>query len=221
MENRVVAARNPLSSQEISLLSAATNGSWSHVIKRYLSQGAPEEALLLYIQILCKRNPPLWCYSSTTQGLWVSAGKAFHAESITIGVDSDVGIGTSLVSMYSKCRDIVGSHRVFDEMPDRNLVTCNAMIRGCSRNGGMGSASFSFERMLEKTEVTWAEMIDGYARNGVIIAARRLFNCSPHEMRNLVTWTVMIDGYVRIGQLKLKTARQLFEEMPQRNCYSW
>nr|DAD39477.1 TPA_asm: hypothetical protein HUJ06_013800 [Nelumbo nucifera] len=152
-------------------------------------------------------------------GLWVSAGKAFHAESITIGVDSDVGIGTSLVSMYSKCRDIVGSHRVFDEMPDRNLVTCNAMIRGCSRNGDMGSASFSFERMLEKTEVTWAEMIDGYARNGVIIAARRLFNCSPHEMRNLVTWTVMIDGYVRIGQLK--TARQLFEEMPQRNCYSW
>nr|DAD45066.1 TPA_asm: hypothetical protein HUJ06_003296 [Nelumbo nucifera] len=202
---------------------APTHGSWSHLIKKHLSQGAPEEALLLYIQIRCKGIHhygviPLLLKACGSLSM-LHHGKALHAESIKIGVDSDVRIGTSLVSMYSKCRDIVCSRRVFDEMPDRNVVTWNAMIGGYSRNGDMGSASFIFERMPEKTEVTWAEMIDGFARNGDIVAARRLFDCSPHEMRNVVTWTVMIDGYVRIGQLE--TARQLFEEMPQRNCYSW
>ncbi|XP_043725443.1 pentatricopeptide repeat-containing protein At3g21470 [Telopea speciosissima] len=121
--------------------------------------------------------------------------------------------------MYSKCEDVITSRRMFDEMPERNVVTWNAMICGYSRDGDMGSALNLFRQMHEKTPVTWAEMIDGLARNGNIVSARRLFDQAPLEMMNVVIWTVMVDGYVSNGQME--AARQLFEEMPQRNFFAW
>ncbi|KAF8411686.1 hypothetical protein HHK36_004244 [Tetracentron sinense] len=128
-------------------------------------------------------------------------------------------VGTSLISMYAKCHDIVDSRRVFDEMPDRNVVTWNAMIGGYLRNGDMRSASFLFEQMSVRTAVTWNEMIDGFARSGDTVAARRLFDRTPTEMRNVVTWTVMVDGYTSNGEME--AARQVFEEMPLRNYFAW
>lgn len=47
----------------------------------------------------------------------------------------NVVLGTALLDMYSKC-DMPGfACKVFDELPERNLVTWNAMVSGYVRNG--------------------------------------------------------------------------------------
>ncbi|XP_058089744.1 pentatricopeptide repeat-containing protein At3g21470 [Magnolia sinica] len=195
---------------------------WSQLVKGYLSQGSPKEALLIYTQTRCIRIPhavlPLALKACATLSSHLH-GRSLHAESIKAGVVSHVMVGTSLVSMYSKCGDVTGARRMFDEMPDRNVITWNAMIGGYSTNGDMGSASFLFERMSERTPVTWAEVIDGFARSGDTAAARQLFDRAPLEMRNVVTWTVMVNGYASNGEME--AARQVFEEMPQRNFFAW
>ncbi|KHN23429.1 Pentatricopeptide repeat-containing protein [Glycine soja] len=104
-------------------------------------------------------------------------------------------------------------------MPERNVVTWNAMISGYLRNGDTESAYLVFEKMQGKTQVTWSQMIGGFARNGDIATARRLFDEVPHELKNVVTWTVMVDGYARIGEME--AAREVFEMMPERNCFVW
>lgn len=177
---------------------------WSSLIKNYISQGAPREALVTYSQIRRKgfyllSVVPLLLKASASLSI-LRHGKALHAESIKYGVDLDVTVGTSLVSMYAKCCDIVYSRKVFDHMPERNVVTWNAMIGGYIRNGDIKFASILFEQMSKRTAVTWIEMIDGFASIGDTVSARSLFDQVPHELRNVVTWTVMVDGYTSNGE---------------------
>ncbi|CAK9134249.1 unnamed protein product [Ilex paraguariensis] len=121
--------------------------------------------------------------------------------------------------MYAKCGNIADSRRVFDYMPVRNVVTCNAMIGGYMRNGDTKSGSLLFEQMPMRTAVTWIEMIDGYAKLGDMVIARQFFDRVPFELRNVVTSSVMVDGYCSNGDME--AAKKVFEAMPQRNFYVW
>ncbi|KAF3445568.1 hypothetical protein FNV43_RR10744 [Rhamnella rubrinervis] len=196
---------------------------WSYLVRNCISRGSPKEALLIYTQIRCKGICNLGVVPLILKACAsihsIKCGKALHAESIKCGMDFDVLVGTSLIDMYAKCREIVDSRKLFDLLPQRNVVTWNAMIGGYLRNGDVESASFLFERMSTRTAVTWIEMIDGFARNGDTITARRLFNQVPNKFKNVVTWTVMVDGYCSNGEME--AAREVFEQMPERNFFAW
>lgn len=142
-----------------------------------------------------------------------------HCESLKMGVEYNVVVGTSLVSMYAKCGDVLRSRKVFDEMPERNVITWNAMIGGYTVNGNIKEASVLFERMGERSAVTWIEMIDGFAKSGEIVIARELFEGVPVGMKNVATWTVMVDGYARNGEME--AAKEVFDAMPIRNFFAW
>ncbi|XP_030496024.2 pentatricopeptide repeat-containing protein At3g21470 isoform X1 [Cannabis sativa] len=196
---------------------------WSSLIQTHISQGSPKQALLIYNQI---RTQGIYILGLVPQILkacsslcFLNYGKAVHGESIKSGVYSDLLIGTSMVDTYAKCRKIIDAQKVFDEMPERNVVTWNAMIGGYLKNGDIGSASLLFDKMSERNSVTWIEMIDGFAKCGDIVSARQFFDCVPMELKNLVTWTVMVDGYSSNGDME--AAKEVFELMPKRNFFAW
>ena len=39
-------------------------------------------------------------------------------------------VGSALIDMYGKCRDLISARRVFDSMPNKDVVTWNAIITG-------------------------------------------------------------------------------------------
>ncbi|KAF5200488.1 Pentatricopeptide repeat [Thalictrum thalictroides] len=53
--------------------------------------------------------------------------------------------------------------------------------------------------MLERDIVSWNTMISGYAQNGDMLEAHKLFEESP--TRDVFTWTAMVSGYVQNGML--------------------
>ncbi|KAF8387683.1 hypothetical protein HHK36_026337 [Tetracentron sinense] len=61
-------------------------------------------------------------------------------------------------------------------------------------------------------------LINGYARNGHLNDARKLFDRSP-ESRNVVSWNSMISGYIKNDQMHY--AQDLFDQMPNRDVVSW
>ncbi|XP_021760947.1 pentatricopeptide repeat-containing protein At3g21470-like [Chenopodium quinoa] len=194
-----------------------------HVIRDLLAQKSPRNALLLYNQFrrqnVCNLDVTPLIFKACSCLSLKNHGKSLHAESVKYGVDFDVMVGTSLLGMYSKCGEIVDARKVFDNMPQRNVITWNAMIAGYLIGGDTMAALSLFEAMPERTVVTWNEMIRGFAVMGDTAMARELFDQVNVEMRTVVTWTVMVDGYARNGMME--AAREVFEGMPKRNCFVW
>ena len=56
-----------------------------------------------------------------------------------------------------------------------------------------------FDGMLSRDSVSWNTMIKGYAVNGEMSNARKLFDEMPDKTKNVVSWTTVINGCVNGG----------------------
>ena len=72
-------------------------------------------------------------------------GRSLHAEALKSAFAGDLLVGTTLVSMYCKSGALADARRAFDETPDRNVVTHNAL--GYAASGDMDSAQVLFGGM--------------------------------------------------------------------------
>uniref|UniRef100_A0A5B7BSG4 Uncharacterized protein n=1 Tax=Davidia involucrata TaxID=16924 RepID=A0A5B7BSG4_DAVIN len=123
-----------------------------------------------------------------------------------------------MITELSREGRIAEARRVFDEMPDLEVITWTTMISGYIKCGMIREARKLFDRVdANKNVVTWTAMVSGYIRIDCIFEAEKLFNEMPHK--NVVSWNTMIDGYVRNG--RIDSALSLFEKMPERNTVSW
>ncbi|KAF8023153.1 hypothetical protein BT93_F0601 [Corymbia citriodora subsp. variegata] len=75
------------------------------------------------------------CIFPACENLCDSAhGKCLHALTMKHGIGCQISVGTSLVSFYAKHGDINSAESLFDDMPDRNLLTWNSLISGYVHN---------------------------------------------------------------------------------------
>jgi pentatricopeptide repeat protein len=102
-------------------------------------------------------------------------------------------------------------------MPERNVVSWNAMIAGFGQNGLVDEALKLFKEMPERSVASWNAMIAGCSQNGLVTEALKLFQNMPQ--RNVLSWTAMISGFAQSGLVD--EALKVFKEMPQRNVVSW
>lgn len=82
---------------------------------------------------------------------------------------------TSFVSFYAVYAELRDACKVFDEMSERCLVSCNAMIDAFCKNGDMGSALCLFERMPERDVVSWTSVVNGFRMSMRFHEAIRFF----------------------------------------------
>ncbi|KAJ4833469.1 hypothetical protein Tsubulata_008056, partial [Turnera subulata] len=57
-------------------------------------------------------------------------GLSLHAAALKSGLQSDVVISNHVLNMYAKCGAMAHARQVFDEVPERNLVTWSALVSG-------------------------------------------------------------------------------------------
>ncbi|KAJ6995796.1 hypothetical protein NC653_012613 [Populus alba x Populus x berolinensis] len=118
-------------------------------------------------------------------------------------------------------------------MPERNVVSWTAMIRGYVQEGLIEEAELLFWRMPERNVISWTVMLDGLIEDGLVDEARQLFDMMP--VKDVVASTKMIDGLCSEGNVaawssmisgyamnsKVDVARKLFEVMPDKNEVTW
>ncbi|KAK1438064.1 hypothetical protein QVD17_03867 [Tagetes erecta] len=145
---------------------------WTTVLRHYSFTKTPQQAFLLYKHHL---HPSLLFYScnSFTYAFLIKScanshlplsGSQLHSITFKTGFQSHVYVQTALVNMYVVCGCLDKCRQVFDEMPERNLVTWNVLVTGLAKVGEVTLARAFFNIMPVKNVVSWSGMIDGYTR---------------------------------------------------------
>ncbi|KAL2539669.1 Pentatricopeptide repeat-containing protein ELI1 [Abeliophyllum distichum] len=126
-----------------------------------------EQGFLFYVQMLSEDvEPNAFTLSAVLKACPLEARKALHCQVLKLGLESDTYVRTALVDVYTKGGDIISARKLFDTMPEQNLVSLTAMITGYTKNGLVDEARVLFDGMEQRDVVSWNVMIDGYAQNG-------------------------------------------------------
>lgn len=123
--------------------------------------------------------------------------KQLHAYILKSGFQPNISFFNSLIHCYASNGSLFDAQRLFDEVPQRDVVSWTTLVGGYARLGKMCDARKLFDEMPEKNGVSWNVMIQGYGKNGDVEDARRLFDEMPQ--RDVVSWNSLISAYARNG----------------------
>ncbi|KAM7474853.1 hypothetical protein LguiB_022096 [Lonicera macranthoides] len=195
---------------------------WNTIIKGYCEHSSLANSLSLFLSMnQSSVVPDTYTFPSLVKAcsseLALREGQAIHGLTVKYGTDADVFVGSSLIDLYGKCREIESARKIFDELHDRNVVSWTALIIGYVNVGYLLEAKKLFDEMSSKNLACWNAMIQGFMRFGDLTTARKLFDEMPK--RDMVSFTTMIDGYAKAGDMT--AARFLFDQSPELDIVSW
>ncbi|KAI3782279.1 hypothetical protein L2E82_12319 [Cichorium intybus] len=151
--------------------------------------------------------------------------KIVHGLVFKCGVDHDLFVGSAVVHGYLKFGLMADAHRVFDEMPDRDVVLWNAMINGYKQIGEHHNALEFLQRLRAEghipsrftvTGILSVLTMKGDLHNGKSIHG---FVTKMNYSSGIAVCNALIDMY---GKCKsFPDALAIFEGMKIKDVYSW
>ncbi|XP_063941036.1 putative pentatricopeptide repeat-containing protein At1g68930 [Daucus carota subsp. sativus] len=161
--------------------------SWNLVISGYVACGMSAKAVEVYkmmvrdgVRDLNRITFSTMLILSSNKG-YVGLGRQIHGQVVKCGFGSYVFVGSPLVDMYSKSGLIYDAERVFERLPERNVVMYNTMLSGLLRCGMVEESKCLFHGMPEKDSVSWTTMITGFTQNSLGREAIDLFRAMRLE----------------------------------------
>ncbi|XP_057837814.1 pentatricopeptide repeat-containing protein At3g24000, mitochondrial-like [Cryptomeria japonica] len=204
--------------------------SWTAMIAGYAQNGFVEKALETFKEMRLAGVKP----NSTTFVSILPAyakmealeqGVDIHQSIKDIGILSDVVVATALVDMYAKCGSIDRARELFDRMPQRNVVSWNAMIAGYVQNGLVEKALETFKKMqltcVESNSTTFTIILPACAKMGALEQGMDIHQSIMEGdfLSDITTGNALVDMYAKCGIID--KACELFDRMPQRDVISW
>ncbi|KAL5975122.1 hypothetical protein ACLOJK_031801 [Asimina triloba] len=104
---------------------------------------------------------------------------------------------TRMITRYGKVGELQKAMKLFQDMPYKNQISYNAMLKVLVDLGQLDSARRLFEEMPHRNPTSYTLMISGFSKSGFIVEARRVFDSAPSLFLNVILWTAMIHGYVQ------------------------
>ncbi|XP_057837438.2 pentatricopeptide repeat-containing protein At3g24000, mitochondrial-like [Cryptomeria japonica] len=204
--------------------------SWTAIIAGCAQNGFFEKALETFKQmILAGVKPDSTTFASILPACAkmgaLEQGTNIHQSIMEAGFLSDTVIGNALVDMYAKCGSIDKAQGLFDIMPQRNVVSWNAMIVGYAHNGFVEKALETFKQMqsvgVKPDSTTFASILSACAKMGALEQGMDIHQSIVEggTLSDIIVANALVDMYAKCGSID--KARELFNRMPQRNVVSW
>ncbi|KAL0307340.1 UNVERIFIED_CONTAM: Pentatricopeptide repeat-containing protein, chloroplastic [Sesamum radiatum] len=154
----------------------------------------------------------------------LTKGKEIHAYAIRDALESDVAVGSALIDMYAKCGCLDMARRVFESMPNRNVITWNVIIMAYGMHGEGEEALSLFKSMVaERTRggevmpngVTFIAVFAACSHSGMVDEGQQLFQSMKESYGlepNADHYACVVDLLGRAG--RLDEAYEIINSMP-------
>ncbi|EEE55091.1 hypothetical protein OsJ_02835 [Oryza sativa Japonica Group] len=197
--------------------------SWSALICGYADAGMHSAAMEIFRLALEEAVPVNDFTVSCILRVCAAAtlfelGAQVHARSIKTALNASPFVGSSLVSLYSKCGLVECAYQVFGEAPERNLGIWNAGLNASAQHGHTTAAFQRFMDMqnagFRPNSITFLSLITACSHAGLVDEGKRYFSLMK-EYRiepQAEHYAAMVDLLGRVG--RISEALGLIESMP-------
>ncbi|KAM0014748.1 putative tetratricopeptide-like helical domain superfamily [Helianthus debilis subsp. tardiflorus] len=209
---------------------------WNTIIRacaRSTSTHRKHQAILLYLRMLSQGDvaPDKHSFPFVLKAcaylFAMSEGKQLHAHILKLGLASDVYINNSLIHFYGSCGSLQDARDVFDEMPERSVVSWNVMIDTLVQLNQFDDALMCFRQMQECFQpdsfaiqsILRACAGLGALSLGIWAHAYVLRRCDPQVADDVLVNNYLLEMYCKCGSLE--NAKIVFERMEKRDVTSW
>lgn len=175
-------------------ISSPDSVSWNSIITAYIRHGLVMEALDLFSQMLQQGyQPDSIAISTILSGVTLlKLGVQIHGWAIRHGVEWNLSIANSFIVMYSSHDKLVRACWLFENMPERDIVSWNSIISAHSKEP---EALVFFEQM-EKAgalpdNITFVSLLSSCAHLGLVKEGDKLFSI----MRNKYGMSPIMEHY--------------------------
>ncbi|KAI5079033.1 hypothetical protein GOP47_0006704 [Adiantum capillus-veneris] len=204
--------------------------SWISLLKGYFNQGDLQHVLHLFAKMQEDGVPhsretiltPLKACARLNQ---VEKGRDVHNEVYKQGLESDLLIGNTLVGMYAKCGYLDEATGVFEKLPNRDVISWNALMTGYLEHGRTEEVLNCLNNMNAR----------GVAADNVTLLCCVKACCNIEHLNQghdaystivklgfdgqLFLCNALIDMYTKCGGLM--EARHILEHLTARDVISW
>ncbi|KAM7269543.1 hypothetical protein ACFE04_025040 [Oxalis oulophora] len=201
---------------------------WTVLASLYLEDNRPDLVIAMFDEMGGVRMDSL-ALSTVVRAIGMlkslSLGKMVHGIARKCGLEFDVLVSNSLLKMYVDCGSIEDAQRMFENMPTKDVISWNELIRAYVKNGGFNESLKLFRHKVnggyKPDSVSISTILPACARmtaykNGKEIHGYLLRNGVDF---NLKVKNAIMDMYVKAGCIE--SAAKVFAEMNERDIISW
>ncbi|XP_020587537.1 pentatricopeptide repeat-containing protein At2g37310 [Phalaenopsis equestris] len=201
--------------------------SWNAMLLAYSFHGQTASFFRLFCSIPTSLRPDAFTLSSLLKSISsqtsVTATKEVHSFSLRLGYDSDLFVSNGLITVYLRSGDISSARKLFDKMPERDVVSWNSIICGYAQEGHYAACIELYQDMKMGVDRV---MPNGVTVASVLLACSQLknllFGMEVHRFAlesgmgmDFVVCNSIIGLYARCGSLDY--ARSLFNCMVEKD----
>ncbi|KAF8406993.1 hypothetical protein HHK36_006114 [Tetracentron sinense] len=203
---------------------------WNSMIRGYTHSFASTDALLLFKQMLFRGYfPDNFTYPILSKACGqiraLKPGKLIHGQIVKCGFESDMCIISGVMSFYASSERIETARKVFDEMPERDVVAWTTIISGYAQLNCTEESFLLFDQMkregVKPNKVTIMTLLSAC---GNLQALERGQWLHSYVLENKMESDTIIGNalasmYAKCGSMF--QALKVLEKIPARNTVSW
>ncbi|CAG7888498.1 unnamed protein product [Brassica rapa] len=151
--------------------------------------------------------------------------KTVHSRIILQKRRCDSALGVKLIKSYAALKDVVSARKVFDEIPERNVIILNVMIRSYVNNGFYREGIQVFGTMcgfdVRPDHYTFPCVLKACSCSGNIVIGKKIHGSATRVglSSTLFTGNGLVSMYGKCGFLS--EARLVLDDMSRRDVVSW
>ncbi|KAF8725428.1 hypothetical protein HU200_019949 [Digitaria exilis] len=206
----------------------------STMMRGFLRAGLPARALALFRRVLRDRLPAdartivfALKAAAAAASSASSPGEAVHCVALKRGFLSQSAlVGNALVHLYASSMSFPDARKVFNEMPDRDVISWTTLVDGYARGGLPDEAWRVFCRMVASeglwpNRVTLVAAASATGQMGLLDLGMTVRRCVAESGvgTSVNLENALVDMFGKCGCLA--SAKEVFDGMAAKDVYSW